>query len=120
MAGLGDMKGLGSALPDRGGGKKKADPEADGDDDEDDPDVRAPPPTDLSETFSTRARRRARVRARVTPPRADLHVASPPLPRTTRVGAESPDRAAFPLAHDLPPLSLSPVDSSPTASTRRR
>ena len=30
MAGLGDMKGLGSALPDRGGGKKKADPEADG------------------------------------------------------------------------------------------
>lgn len=43
MAGLGDMKGLGSALPDRGGGKKKADPEADGDDDENDPDVRAPP-----------------------------------------------------------------------------
>jgi len=41
MAGLGDMKGLGSALPD--GGKKKADPEADGDDDENDPDVRAPP-----------------------------------------------------------------------------
>ena len=56
MAGLGDMKGLGSALPDRGGGKKKADPEADGDDDEDDPDVRAPPPRPTSPRRFRRAR----------------------------------------------------------------
>ena len=89
MAGLGDLKGLGSALPD--GGKKKADPEADGDDDENDPDVRAPPNRPRRDDFDAREASRER------PPVGQI--SSPRVPT-------SQDRAAFPLAHDLPPLSL--------------
>ena len=69
MAGLGDMKGLGSALPD--GGKKRPTPGRTA------TTTRTTrtcvrPPTDLAETISTRARRRVR-----DPCRADLFLASP-------------------------------------------
>ena len=120
MAGLGDMKGLGSALPDRGGGKKKADPEADGDDDEDDPDVRAAPPDrPLRDVFDAREASRQSPRARDPPSgRSPRRVPHPSLGRR----ASAPNHQIAPLFPSLTISlpSLSPVDSSPTASTRRR